>query len=103
MFRFLSHREWRRFFIYYWEEVPEKEDWMPVYWERYLRARTPNCPWREFGPLHPYAKYEEEAGTCARKRAGLNPPNAEVRDWRSWEDMIVTEGYPVFWNPMQLF
>ena len=101
--RFLSHYQWRKHFIDWWEQVPDKEDWLPLYWEKHLRARTPNCPWQDFGPLHLYLLYEEEASSCARKTAGLNSPYHEVRDWQTWEDMMRSEGYPVFWNPMWLF
>ena len=103
VFRFLNHREWRRHFIHYWEEVPDKEDWMPVYWDLYLRARTPNDPWRDFGPLHPYLRYEEAATRCFTTRAGLCPPDHEVRDWQSWEYMLEADGYSAFWNPTDLF
>ena len=68
--RFLSHREWRRQVYHYWDEVPDKEDWLGDYWERYLRARTANDPWDTFGPLHLYVKYDE-ARTCSNTKAGF--------------------------------
>ena len=104
VFRFLSHREWRRHFIHYWEEVPDKEDWMPVYCDLYLRARTPKDLWRDFGPLHPYLRYDDVARRCFNARAGLSPPDHDVRDWQSWEYMMEVEEpwSPAFWNPINI-
>ena len=85
--RFLSHREWRRMVYHYWDEVPDKEDWLGDYWNTYLRARTANDSWSDFGPLHLYLKYDAEAQRCSNTRAGFVPPDHEVRCWQTWEDL----------------
>ena len=96
---FISHREWRRHAHYYWEEVPDKEDWLGDYWNMYLRARTANDPWSDFGPLHPYMKFDDEAKRCSSIKAGFAPPDHEVKCWQSFEDLLHIQGYPRFWNP----
>ena len=102
--RFLSHRQWRRQFIQYYDDVPDKDEWLPAYWDSYLRARIPSDPWSAFGPLCPYLRYEEMAAKCFKLSAELPPPNHEVRDWKPFEELMEEQEpfSPVFWNPVNI-
>ena len=101
-FRFMSHAEWRQH-NYAEQEPPKPKEWLLPYWGTYLDHCTKNDRnSRSYGPLWNYLRFEAKAIECFEKFAGYPSPNHRVKDWQEWEDLMRSEGEPVFWNPQEL-
>ena len=100
--RFLSHAQWKKAVQAYYEDIPDKRDWLGDYWHEYLKHRTKYDSWSAYGPLHVYVKYEEKAQECSETSADLPHPDHEVKLWGPWEDMLNRNGEVPFWNPRAL-
>ena len=47
-------------------------------------------------------KFEAKADECFNKLAGLPPPHQKVKQLQEWEELMKSEGEPVFWNPQEI-